>query len=106
MKVYKKGYQIVVVPPGATKKEYITSMHTRFEFSADNTRVYIRDVAFNSSYTSKGGGTTQETFSCLIGELQNEVGTPIGDIDAVENYLCDIIAGYDITETVPVITVT
>ena len=91
MKVYKKGYMIVIVPEGATKKDYIPSLHTRMEFSADNLTVYIRDIAFSSSYTSTSGGTTQETFSCLVAELENEAGNLVGNLAAVETYLCNII---------------
>jgi len=91
MKVYKKGYMIVIVPEGATKKDYIPAMHTRMEFSGDNMTVYIRDIVFSSSYTSKTGGTTQETFSCLVAELENEAGDLVGNLAAVETYLCGII---------------
>jgi hypothetical protein len=92
VKIFKEGYQVVIVPNGSTKEEFITSIHTRMEFSSDGLTIYVRDIAFNSSYTNPlSGGSSQETFSCLVADLKNEAGTLVGDYQAVRNYLLTFI---------------
>ena len=91
MKIWKEGNQVVIIPDGETKEEFITSLHTRMEFNADQTVVYIRDIAFNSSYSNTGGGSVQETFSCLVSALKNEAGTLVGNYAAVRDYLLTFI---------------
>lgn len=83
---------MVIIPDGETKEEFITSLHTRMEFSSDGTIVYVRDIAFNTSYSNpNSGGSTQETFACLVADLKNEAGTLVGDYQDVRDYLLTFI---------------
>jgi hypothetical protein len=92
MKIWKEGYQVVIVPNGATKEEFITSLHTRMEFSIDNAIVYIRDIAFSARYDSVGlDKPNQETFSCLVSELRNQAGVLVGNYTQVKAYLLTFI---------------
>ena len=91
MKIWKEGYQVVIVPDGSTKEEFITSIHTRMEFSEDGLTVWIRDIAFTTAYEGAGGGRFQETFSCPVSALKNQSGTLVGNYQAVRDYLLTFI---------------